>query len=208
VTDVSVAADVSVDADRSLTGWYRQSTPKVRRVFWTCAVAWGLDSMDGFVYQYLIPAIVAGLGITLAQAGSIASANYFAGAIGGWTGGWLADRYGRARVLQVTILWFSIFSFLSGLRAGLLAAVGAAHPAGLRLRRGMGGGGGAVGANSSPRRIAARRSAPYRAPPDPGSALAALLAGPVAAMFAPTMGWRVAFFIGVAARAAGVLRAP
>jgi len=31
----------------------------------------------------------------------------------------------------------------------------------------------------------------------PGSALAALLAGPVAAMFAPTMGWRVAFFIGV-----------
>ena len=30
------------------------------------------------------------------------------------TGGWLADRYGRARVLQVTILWFSIFSFLSG----------------------------------------------------------------------------------------------
>ena len=106
--------ELSVDADRSLTGWYRQSTPKVRRVFWTCAVAWGLDSMDGFVFQYLIPAIVAGLGITLAQAGSIASANYFAGAIGGWTGGWLADRYGRARVLQVTILWFSIFSFLSG----------------------------------------------------------------------------------------------
>ena len=70
-----------------------------------------LDAMDGFVYQYLIPAIIAGLGITLAQAGTIASANYFAAAIGGWTGGWLADRYGRARVLQVTILWFSIFSF-------------------------------------------------------------------------------------------------
>ena len=42
---------VSGDTDRSLTGWYRQSTPKVRRVFWTCAAAWGLDSMDGFVFQ-------------------------------------------------------------------------------------------------------------------------------------------------------------
>jgi len=53
-------AQVAVEADRSLTGWYRQSTPKVRRVFWTCAAAWGLDSMDGFVYQYIIPALVAG----------------------------------------------------------------------------------------------------------------------------------------------------
>ena len=147
-------AEVAVETDRSLTGWYRQSTPKVRRVFWTCAAAWGLDSMDGFVYQYMIPAIVAGLGLTLAQAGSIASANYFAGAIGGWTGGWLADRYGRARVLQVTILWFSIFSFLSGFAQDYEQLLVLAHPSRLRLRRGMGGGCGAA------RR--ARRSGPSR----------------------------------------------
>jgi MFS family permease len=188
--------ELSVDADRSLTGWYRQSTPKVRRVFWTCAVAWGLDSMDGFVFQYLIPAIVAGLGITLAQAGSIASANYFAGAIGGWTGGWLADRYGRARVLQVTILWFSIFSFLSGFAQDYTQLLV------LRTLQGFGFGAewavGAVllGELVTPahrgKAIGAVQSAA-----GPGSMLAALLAGPVAAMFAPTMGWRVAFFIGV-----------
>jgi MFS family permease len=189
-------AQVSVDADRSLTGWYRESTPKVRRVFWTCAVAWGLDSMDGFVFQYLIPAIVAGLGITLAQAGSIASANYFAGAIGGWTGGWLADRYGRARVLQVTILWFSLFSFLSGFAQDYTQLLV------LRTLQGFGFGAewavGAVllGELVTPahrgKAIGAVQSAA-----GPGSMLAALLAGPVAAMFAPTMGWRVAFFIGV-----------
>ena len=65
MTDAAVAAP-----DRSLTGWYRESTPKVRRVFWTCAAAWGLDSMDGFVYQYMIPAVRLGLGLTLAQAGT------------------------------------------------------------------------------------------------------------------------------------------
>jgi MFS family permease len=187
---------VSSDVDRSLTGWYRESTPKVRRVFWTCATAWGLDSMDGFVYQYLIPAIVAGLGITLAQAGTIASANYFAGAIGGWTGGWLADRYGRARVLQVTILWFSIFSFLSGFAQNYEQLLV------LRMLQGLGFGAewavGAVllGELVTPRHRGKALGAVQSAA-GPGSMLAALLAGPVAAMFSPAMGWRVAFFIGV-----------
>jgi MFS family permease len=188
--------DTTVNADRSLTGWYRQSTPRIRRVFWTCTVAWGLDSMDGFVYQYLIPAIVAGLGITLAQAGTIASANYFSGAIGGWTGGWLADRYGRARVLQVTILWFSIFSFLSGFAQDYSQLLV------LRTLQGFGfGAEWAVGAvllgelvNPADRgkAIGAVQSAA-----GPGSALAALLAGPVAAMLPITQGWRLAFWIGV-----------
>ena len=31
---------------------------------------------------------------------------------GGWFAGTLADRFGRVRVLQVTILWYSIFTFL------------------------------------------------------------------------------------------------
>lgn len=190
-------AHVSVGTDRSLTGWYRESTPKVRRVFWTCAVAWGLDSMDGFVFQYLIPAIIAGLGITLAQAGTIASANYFAGAIGGWTGGWLADRYGRARVLQVTILWFSIFSFLSGFAQDYTQLLV------LRTLQGFGfGAEWAVGAVLLGELVApahrGKALGAVQSAAGPGSALAALLAGPVAAMFAPTMGWRVAFFIGVA----------
>ena len=35
-------------------------------------------------------------------------------AVGGWLAGLLADRFGRARVLQITILWFALFTFLSG----------------------------------------------------------------------------------------------
>ena len=184
--------DVSAASDRSLTGWYRESTPKVRRVFWTCAGAWGLDSMDGFVFQYMIPAIRIGLGLTLVQAGSIASANYFAGAIGGWTGGWLADRYGRARVLKITILWFSIFSFLSGLAQDYNQLLI------LRTLQGFGfGAEWAVGAVLLGELVAPQHRGKalgaVQSAAGPGSMLAALLGGPVAASF----GWRVAFFVGV-----------
>jgi MFS family permease len=35
-------------------------------------------------------------------------------AIGGWLAGLLADGFGRARILQITIVWFAFFTFLSG----------------------------------------------------------------------------------------------
>lgn len=35
-------------------------------------------------------------------------------AVGGWLAGMLADRFGRVRTLQVTILWFAVFTFLCG----------------------------------------------------------------------------------------------
>ena len=35
-------------------------------------------------------------------------------AFGGWIAGALCDRYGRVRVLQVTVLWYALFTFLSG----------------------------------------------------------------------------------------------
>ena len=35
-------------------------------------------------------------------------------AVGGWLFGVLADRFGRTRILQLTIVWFAVFTFLSG----------------------------------------------------------------------------------------------
>ena len=35
-----------------------------------------------------------------------------ASAVGGWLGGYLADRIGRVKTLQLTILWFSFFSLV------------------------------------------------------------------------------------------------
>jgi MFS family permease len=176
--------------------WYREAGSRVRRVFWTCSVAWGLDAMDALVYQYLIPVLVAAFGMTLAQAGAIASVNYFASAIGGWMGGWLCDRYGRARILQLTILWFSVFSFLSGFADSYEQLLV------IRLLQGLGFGAewavGAVllGEMVAPRHRGKAVGTVQSAAPI-GSGLAALLAGPVVAALPADWGWRAVFWIGL-----------
>jgi MFS family permease len=53
--------------------------------------------------------------MTKGQAGMLATAVLIVAAIGGWLAGVLADRIGRVRVLQLTILWFAVFTFFSGL---------------------------------------------------------------------------------------------
>ena len=79
-----------------------------------CAGGWALDAMDVQLYSFVIPTLIAIWGITRAQAGALGTAALLVSAVGGWLAGWLADRYGRVRTLQVAILWFAVFTFLSG----------------------------------------------------------------------------------------------
>lgn len=194
----AVAADVPEQMDdRSLFGWYREANGKIRRVFWTVFGGWVMDAADAQVYQYLIPLLITSLGITLTEAGSIASASYFAAAIGGWLGGWLCDRYGRARILVVTILWFSVFSFLSGFAQSYEQMLV------IRILHGIGFGAewavGAVllGEMIRPKHRGKALGAVQSGAPI-GSGIAALMAGPVAATFDPDLGWRIAFWAGLA----------
>jgi len=71
--------------------------------------------MDVQLYSFVIPALIAVWGITRAQAGVLGTAALLVSAVGGWLGGWFADLFGRVRTLQVAILWFAGFTFLSGL---------------------------------------------------------------------------------------------
>lgn len=191
-----VLAGGTAPARSSPFEWYRAADARVRRVFWTCTTAWGLDAMDGLVYQYLIPVLVVGLGMTLEQAGAIASANYFATAIGGWLGGWLCDRFGRARILQVTILWFSVFSFLSGFAQNYQQLFL------VRILQGLGfGAEWAVGAVLLAEMVAPQHRGKavgsMQSAVTIGSALAALLAGPFVAMLPEAWGWRMVFWVGL-----------
>ncbi len=180
-----------------MMGWYRESDKRTRRVFWTCGAGWVMDAADAQVYQYLIPLLIGSLGLTLTEAGSIASASYFSAAIGGWLGGWLCDRFGRARILQITILWFSFFSFASGFAQDYQQLLV------IRILHGLGFGAewavGAVllGEMIAPKHRGKALGAVQSGAPI-GSGIAALLAGPVAAAFDPEIGWRVAFWAGLA----------
>src|SRR5438093_3427575 len=100
---------------RGALAWVSELAPRERRAFGACVGGWALDAMDVQMYSFVIPALIATWGITRAQAGVLGTAALLVSAIGGWLAGWIADRFGRVRTLQIAILWFAIFTFLSGL---------------------------------------------------------------------------------------------
>jgi MFS family permease len=95
--------------------WISDLVPKERRVFTACVGGWALDAMDVQLYSFVIPTLIATWGITRGQAGKLATAALLLSAVGGWLAGWFADRFGRVITLQIAILWFAVFTFLSGL---------------------------------------------------------------------------------------------
>ncbi|SAL05576.1 major facilitator transporter [Caballeronia arationis] len=92
--------------------WYKRGTPVERRTFWGCFAGWGLDALDVQMFTLAIPAIIAAYGIDHTQAGAISAVTLISSALGGWLAGALSDKFGRVRTLQITILWFSGFTFL------------------------------------------------------------------------------------------------
>ena len=93
--------------------WHKQLTTSEKRTFWACFSGWGLDAMDTQMYALTIPTLIALWGMTKGEAGILGTTVLIMAAIGGWVAGILSDRYGRVRILQVTIAWFSLFTFLS-----------------------------------------------------------------------------------------------
>ena len=75
---------------------------------------WTLDGMDVMIYSFVIPTLIAAWHMSTGQAGMLSTVALLVSAVGGWLAGVLADRVGRTRVLQITILWFAVFTFLSG----------------------------------------------------------------------------------------------
>ncbi len=100
--------------DTGALGWISTLTSKERSAFGACVGGWALDAMDVQMYSFVIPTLIATWGITRGQAGALGTAALLASAVGGWIAGWVADRYGRVRTLQVAIAWFAVFTFLSG----------------------------------------------------------------------------------------------
>ena len=106
------ATEVAPIQDSSLLAFYRDMNLPERRTFWACAAGWALDGMDFMIYPLVIGTIIALWKVDPGTAGLAGTVTLLASAIGGWLGGYLADRIGRVKTLQLTILWFSVFSLL------------------------------------------------------------------------------------------------
>lgn len=180
----------------SLIAWYREMSAGQKRTFWTCYGGHALDAMDTQLYSWVLPSLLSLWHLSKAEAGEIGTAALIASALGGWGAGILADRIGRVRTLQITILWFALFSFLSGLAQDgtqLLCA---------RALLGLGfGGETAVSAVLIGEIIAARHRGKGVGLVQSGWSLGSLLAAGVAtALFSllpEATAWRAVFFVGL-----------
>ncbi|MGT2488989.1 hypothetical protein ACU4GA_30115 [Methylobacterium oryzae CBMB20] len=56
-------------------GWYHTLDQTERRTYWACFAGFGLDAMNTTIYALVIPALIATLGLTQAEAGYLATAS-------------------------------------------------------------------------------------------------------------------------------------
>jgi MFS family permease len=101
--------------DTSLLAFYRDMNAPERRTFWACASGWALDGMDFWLYPLVIGTIIKLWSVDAGSAGLAVTLTLLASALGGWAAGYLCDRIGRVRTLQITILWFAGCSLLCAL---------------------------------------------------------------------------------------------
>jgi MFS family permease len=88
--------------------------PSQRRAMIASGFGWGLDSFDFYLYVYALPAILTTFGLSAAAGGLLATYTLVFSALGGIAMGTLADRIGRKRALMISVAWYALFTFLSG----------------------------------------------------------------------------------------------
>ncbi len=152
-----------------------------------------LDAMDVLLYVFALNTLKTEFQMSNALAGAIGSVTLIFSAAGGIVAGILADRFGRTRLLAVTILWYSVAS------AGAATATSVGQLMVWRALVGLGLGGewsaGAVlVAETWPDRYRARAIGFMQS----GWALGYLLAAGVTAAVLPRYGWRALFLTGLA----------
>lgn len=97
-----------------MLGWYTELKPGERKTLLAAFGGWAVDAFDFMVYTFVIPTLIAAWAMSKGQAGLIGTVTLILSAVGGWLAGILADRFGRVRMLQISIAWFAVFTFLCG----------------------------------------------------------------------------------------------
>jgi len=124
-----------------------QITPLTRnqiRGFWASWGGWALDGMDSFIYALVLVPSLRDLLPRSGIAATKGNIGYYGGLLFalfliGWglafLWGPVGDKFGRVRTLMLTVVWYSVFTFLSALVTNVWQL------AGLRLLAGIGIGG-------------------------------------------------------------------
>jgi MFS family permease len=174
-----------------LTFWH-EASPEARKALVAASLGWLLDAFDVMLYALILTAVIQDLGLTREVGGLMASLTLGASAVGGLVFGVLADKLGRTRALNLSILIYSVFTFACGLAQNVWQF------AIFRLLLGLGmGGEWASGATlvseTWPEKHRGKALGIMQSCWAIGYGLAAI----VVALVLPRYGWRAVFFVGI-----------
>ncbi|CAI9121759.1 MFS transporter [Brytella acorum] len=163
------------------------------RVTFAAFLGWFLDAFDQTSLLLTLPDIARSLACSLSTMGTIILVQSFGRAIGNTSWGWLSDRYGRRLAFMAGVLWFALFSGLSGMAWNVTVMMI------VQFMFGIGFGGewtasAALLMESVPARSRAMASALMMS----GYEMGFLAAAAAQALILPHYSWRVLFFIGIA----------
>ncbi|HET7885980.1 MAG TPA: MFS transporter [Bradyrhizobium sp.] len=86
-----------------------------RGLFAIIATAWFFDSMDLGALTFVLGPIRQSFGLSTSEAGLLSSMSFLGMFLGAGSAGLLADRFGRTRVFQVSMIFWGLGSILCGL---------------------------------------------------------------------------------------------
>jgi len=94
--------------------WYRTVSGDQWLAFWATMSGWILDAFDYNILAIILLDIQKTFTVDSALACALATVTLVMRLLGGVVAGTSADKYGRKIPLMLSILWFSLFAFLSG----------------------------------------------------------------------------------------------
>jgi SHS family lactate transporter-like MFS transporter len=94
--------------------WFREVTGDQRRAFLAAYLGWMLDGFDFSIVTFLLVDIQRSFTVNSALAGALGTVALLFRVVGGVGAGTASDRWGRKGPLMFSIVWYSLFAFLSG----------------------------------------------------------------------------------------------
>lgn len=164
-----------------------------RRALIASMLGFALDAMDVLLYVFALQTLRAEFGLSNAQAGLVSSVTLITSAIGGIGTGILSDRFGRKRLLIVTILLYSIASAGTAMSHSFWELLFWRGLVGIGL-----GGEWSAGATLVAESFPAARRQRAISIMQSGWSIGYMLAAVVSGFILPRFGWRVLFLVGLA----------
>jgi MFS family permease len=164
-----------------------QTHYKILAMSWA---GWVFDFYDLILFTFLLIPISKEYHFSNLEMSYVLGTTLAATAIGGVIFGILSDRFGRRPILQLTILTYSIGTFLSGLSSGFWMLMA------FRILTGLGvGGEWGTGQTYIGETFPAKVRGRYCSMMQTGAPLGIAVASIIGGMLSPLIGWRPCFFI-------------